>query len=98
MPGFNCYSVNEDEGYTETGERITKGEAYILVLWDKHEHFFPDQPGRPESLIPGYVKPVAEGEGERKSLDDLKREAAAKAHAAEYAKVEKRLKRGGGKR
>lgn len=100
MPGLNCYSVNHDEGYLETGERVDKGKAYLCVLWDRHEHFYPDsKETRPESFIPGYVKPKAEGEtGERQTLDDLKKAQKDKAHKEDLERLDKRIKRGAAKR
>lgn len=94
MPGLNCYSINEDQGYTEAGEKVDKGRGYVLVLWDAHETFNPEAKGRPEFLIPGYegqTPPV------KKTLDELKREIAAAEHKAELDKLDKRLKRGAGR-
>lgn len=94
MPGVACYSINLDEGWTEEGERVTKGEAYIRVLWDCHEFYYPDKPGRPDSLLPGYEKPAAPPVKQNRSMDDLRAERLKQKHDESLAKLDKSLNRG----
>lgn len=92
MPGLACYSIDQDEGYTETGERVDKGRGYILVLWDCHESFYPDKPGRPAMLIPGY-EPEVSGPVQTKTLDDLRQEQEDSKHKESLEQLDRRLSR-----
>lgn len=93
MPGLACYSINADEGFTETGERVDRGKGYLLVLWDCHEHYNPDKPGRPAILVPGYEPETPAVPVTRKSLDDLRREQQKERHNEELRQLDKRLRR-----
>lgn len=92
MPGLNCYSVSEDEGYLADGSRVSKGQAYLAVLWDCQDYYYPDKRDKRPANLTGLPEPETSPEKiETKTLDELKRETELQAQGAA---LDKRLKRG----
>lgn len=94
MPGLACYCTSRDEGYLSDGTRVESAEAYLHILWDQHEFYYPDQPGRPDILIPGYKAEATPEVEKAGTLDDLKQKQRAAEHQKDLDKLEKKLKRG----
>lgn len=92
MEGLNCCSYSHNEGFLSDGSKVKRSEAYIQMLWDLHEKFYPEKPGRPDSLIPGYEAPKIEAPAEKKTLDDLKADKLKNDQAEASRKLDKRLR------
>jgi hypothetical protein len=94
MPGRNCYSINEDQGFLANGKEVDKALAYCQVHWDRYEYEHPDKE-RPEQLQePTPERPPRQ----RLTLDELEKQ---KRRIAEIARMEafnKSRSRGRGRR
>lgn len=92
MPGIACYSVTEDEGYLADGTRVDGGQAYLVVLWDCQDHYYPEKRDRRPANLTGLPEPEPPPERiETKSLDEIKQDQALQ---EQERRLRKRLNRG----